>query len=139
MIVSKLRELLGKESVRFLVSGGFNTFVTWLLYLALDFGLVQLGVGRVLAYEAAYTLSFVVGIALAYWLNTKWVFETPMSLRTMFQFPLVYVVQLGAGEALLFGLIEGVGCPKSVAPLVVTVLTLPITFVLSRFILKEPA
>ena len=107
--------------------GGINTLATWLLYLALNV---------VLSYEVSYSLSYAAGIVLAYVLNARFVFEAPMSFRTFLKFPIVYVVQYGAGLALMRVLVSVLGCPESAAPLVVTVLTLPITFLMSRFVLR---
>ena len=115
--------------VTFLVMGGTNTFVTWLAYL---------GFNIVCTYSIAYSLSYALGIVLAYYLNARWVFRVPMSWRTFFQFPLVYVVQYGSGLVLMRVLIEFLRCPEAVAPLVVTAITLPVTFVMSRFILATP-
>lgn len=123
----KLRALLENEIVRFVFMGGVNTGLTWLLYLALKL---------FVPYEIAFTLSYVAGILLSYVLNARYVFATKMSLSTFLQFPLVYVVQYLVSVATLYALVELAHCPESIAPLVVTALTVPVTYVMSRFILK---
>lgn len=121
---------IGEEAVRFLVMGGVNTFLTWLLYLALD---------RVVSYAVAYSLSYVAGVVLAYYLNARFVFDAKMSFRSFLKFPIVYVVQYLAGLALMYVLVDVVAFAESLAPLAVTVLTIPLTFVMSRLVLSPTA
>jgi putative flippase GtrA len=123
----KLRALLKNEIVRFVFMGGVNTGLTWLLYLVLNL---------VVSYQVSFTLSYVAGIVLSYVLNARYVFDTKMSLSTFLQFPVVYVVQYMLNIAMMYGLVELARCPESLAPLVVTAITVPVTYVMSRFILK---
>ena len=53
-------KILQVDFARFLVSGGFNTLVTYGLYLLLL---------NVLSYRISYTIAYVAGIVLAYSLN----------------------------------------------------------------------
>jgi putative flippase GtrA len=117
-----------RELVTWVLMGGTNTLVTWLAYLAFD---------RLWSYEISYSLSYALGIVLAYYMNARWVFRVPMSWRTFLQFPLVYVVQYVSGLGLMYVLIELLLCPEAAAPLAVTAITLPITFVMSKLILKK--
>lgn len=119
------------EAVRFLVSGSLNTGVSWLIYLLL------LATG--IPYTLAYSFAFVFGVVFTYYLNTRWVFKVPMSWQTFLQYPLVYVVQYGLGLGLMYVLVSMLGVPEKPAPLLVTILSIPVTFVLSRLILKKPA
>lgn len=112
-----------REIFRFLVAGGINTGLTWLLYLLL---LIWL------RYEAAYALSYVAGIVVSYLISARFVFRQRMRWRAALLFPLVYAVQLALGFVLLKLLVERAGVPQAVAPLLVIALTLPITFLLSR-------
>ena len=59
-------KLTNKEFARFIVSGGLNTFVTYLIYLGLLF---------ILDYRVSYTISYIFGIFISYWLNVKFVFH----------------------------------------------------------------
>jgi putative flippase GtrA len=119
------------EAVRFLLSGGTNTAVSWLLYLLL----ITISV----PYTLAYSVAFAFGIVFTYYLNTRWVFKVAMSWRSFLQFPLVYLAQYGLGMLLLILLVDMWHLPKAYGPPVVTLIALPLTFVLSRFVLKRPA
>jgi putative flippase GtrA len=72
----------------------------------------------------------------AYLLNARFVFHKPLNWKTAFQFPLVYVVQYLAGVALLSFWVEVLQVGDLIAPLLVIACTVPVTFVLSRFIIK---
>jgi putative flippase GtrA len=83
----------------------------------------------------AFSISFIAGILIAYGLNTLFVFETPVSLRKMFQYPVIYAIQYGLGLILLATLVEGFGVDKRFAPLINVVLLTPITFWLNKWFL----
>ena len=115
--------------MRFVLAGGVNTGLTQLLYIAL---LVFM------PYTLSYTLSYVAGIYISYYLNSRWVFREPMHWKKALQFPAVYLVQYGLGGVLLYILIERLGVPEFIAPVPVVFLLLPVTFFISRLIIKRP-
>lgn len=120
-----------REGARFLIAGGINTLVTYLIYLALL---------NIADYRIAFTLSFIAGIFIAYGLNTLFVFKTPLSLHKMFQYPLLYALQYGGGLLLLAILVDDFGVDKRFAPLINVLLLTPLTFMLNKwFLLRKIA
>ena len=117
-----------REALRFLIAGAINTVTTYAVYLALL---------SWLHYTLAYTIAYVTGIALAYWLSTWYVFEVRRSKRGMLLFPLVYVAQYLAGVGTLQFAVNLLSLPQQYALLVSIAVTVPITFVLSRLVLKR--
>lgn len=115
------------EGLRFLIAGGLNTAVGYGLYLLML---------PWIRYEIAYAIAYVLGIGTSYLLNATFVFRQPLSLKAAFAFPLVYAAQLILGSVLLKVLVDWMGIPKQFAPLIVVVLSLPITFLLSRRIVS---
>lgn len=113
---------------RFLVTGTLNTIVTFGIYVALK---------TVFDYQIAYFLSYASGIVFSYLMNALFVFKKRVSLQTFIRFPLVYVVQYISGAVLLELLVHMLGLSVTFAPLFVIVLTLPLTFLLSRFVLLK--
>lgn len=97
------------------------------MYLALQW---------VLAYQVAYALAYVTGIALSYWINTRFVFRVQGSRRKQMTFPLVYIVQYAVSAALLHVLVEFAGISSRWAPLVVLVAVVPLTFLATRSVLR---
>jgi putative flippase GtrA len=115
-----------RSPLRFVLAGAANALATYLLYLAL---LPFIG------YKLAYTVSYVVGIALAYLMNSAFVFRVPMSVRSAARFPLVYVFQYVAGLALVTAQVELLSIPAWLAPWIATAILVPASFVLTRFVL----
>lgn len=113
---------------RFLAGGAVNTGSTfvlyWLLLLAID-------------YRIAYAISFVAGIAFSYLINTKFVFRTRSSVQKMILFPMVYLVTYLVGAVVLSFSVSRLGVPAAFAPFISICVTLPLTYVLSRLILRD--
>lgn len=119
-----ISKLLKLDFARFLMSGGFNTALTYGMYLAL------LGV---LSYQISYTISYVTGIVLAYVLNRFFVFKSHQGLRSAVLMPFIYLVQYLLSLVILWIWVEKFEFDSRLAPLAAIVLTLPVTFLLSKF------
>ena len=115
------------EFLRFGFAGALGTAITYGIYVLLALAV---------AYVWAFTLSYVIGIFLSYTLNTWLVFREPWSWSRLVRFPIVYVVQYLFGLACLVVLVEWLGVPVLYAPLFVVMLSLPLTFVLSRRVIR---
>jgi putative flippase GtrA len=116
-----------REAARFIIAGVINTLLGYALYRLLLL---------MIPYAVAYTASYVLGIVASYSLNTWFVFRKPWQWKTLGVYPLVYAVQYASGILLLSLLIEHAHIPSEYAPLVVIVATLPVTFLLSRYLIK---
>lgn len=116
------------EGLRFLIAGAANTALTYVAYLLAL---------QVLPYRAAYSLAYALGIVLGYALNTWFVFHAAWSWKKMLAYPAVYLLQYGLGVLLLTLLVERQWISRELAPLVVVVITLPVTFLASRLLIKE--
>jgi putative flippase GtrA len=119
---------MSRTPLAFLIGGGLNTAFSYGVYLLLV---------RFLDYQAAYLIAYIAGIFSSYWINSVFVFRTPMSLSGLLRFPLVYVFQYVASALLLWLLVKQFGMNQTFAPLLVTGTLLPFTFLLSRFILRQ--
>lgn len=116
------------QAGRFLAAGGLNTVVTYLVYLALT---------HVIGYQIAYAIAYACGIVLSYWLNLRFVFKAEGNWRKFIRYPIVYAVQYGLSAVLLHVLVRDAGWRPALAPLVSIAATLPVTFVLSRWLLGD--
>lgn len=88
-------------------------------------------------YRTAYIVSFISGIAIALVLNSKFVFRTVLTFRKAAGFVAAYGLQLIVGVLMLQLLVEHTSVSPSIAPLCVMVLTVPLSFLMSRFALKQ--
>lgn len=120
------RKIFEKPILRFLIGGVINTGVSYSCYLLLK---------MVFTYQFSYALSYVIGILFSYCFNAKVVFSVPISWRGFFAYPLVYVVQYLLSALMLEGIVVKLSIKDSLAPLLVTVIMVPVTFSISKAIL----
>ena len=120
-------KFINREFYRFVFWGGVNTLAGYLFYLFLLF---------FLPYLISYSIAFVFSIFVSYVLNSKFVFNQELGLRKAIKYPVVYVNQYVLGAVSLYLLVHFLAISKFVAPLVVVVITIPVTFLLSRRILR---
>lgn len=116
----------GGEVLRFLIGGASTTLVSYAAYLLLL---------PHFSYLVAYSIAYAIGIGWSYFANTLFVFRRRPSVKRALAFPLVYAIQYLAGTALLVVLVDGLHVGQNIAPLAVVILTLPVTYVLSRWII----
>ncbi len=119
--------MMRAEFARFLIVGATNTAFSYVLFVLLY---------AVMHYQVAYALAYCAGIVLSYFLNVHFVFRTQRSLASFLKFPLVYLVQYGLG-ALVLWLLVRTGLDPRLAMAGVIVVTIPVTFLASRFVLKK--
>lgn len=119
---------INREFSRFVFVGAANTLLGYVIYAAALL---------IAPYIVAYTISYVAGIFISYYLNSRFVFKADLSLAKAVQYPLVYVVQYLIGVSLLQLFVETLGLSALIAPILVVACTLPLTFVLSRLIIKR--
>jgi putative flippase GtrA len=117
-----------REFARFLMVGLVNTGVGYGVYLLL---LPWIG------YQTAYATAYVVGIVVAYVLNSRFVFRRAMGLRTALGYPLVYLGQYLFGAAVLYALVTWLGCDRRWAALIALAASVPVSFALNRLALAR--
>lgn len=128
MINQALSRILRLEIARFLLSGGLNTALTYGIYL-----LVLL----FLPYKTSYTISYISGIGIAYALNRFFVFKGHQGIRSVALLPLVYLVQYLCSLLILWVWVEKLGYDQRIAPLIAIIITIPLTFILSKLIFSK--
>lgn len=128
LIVRLVNRLLGSDKSRFVIAGASTTAVSYLVYLLL-----------LLAFQAklAYGLAYALGILWSYWINSTWVFRRKPTWTGLLSFPLVYVVQALASFGLFALLVDRLSMSKVLAPLLIVVLMLPVTFLLGRLVIDR--
>jgi putative flippase GtrA len=120
-------KFINPEFVRYVAVGIGNTLLTYILFI--------IGV-RLMPYQWAYTLVYILGIVTSYVLQSLLVFRQPLNWRKAIQYPAVYVIQYFLGLLFLAILVELLHIPPEIASLVNLMLTIPITFLLSKKIIN---
>ena len=113
------------QALRFIAFGGLNTLVTYALYCALV---------TFISPQAAYAIVFLLGIALAFVLNSKYVFGARLRVGSAAIYPLVYVVQYGANALLIDAFIATGFGPRTALAIALVIVT-PLSFALNRAVL----
>lgn len=116
-----------REFIRFVAVRAACAVLSYGMYLMLL---------RWMRYEIAYIVAFAMGVVLAYVVNAIFVFREPMRRRSALQFPLVYLLQFAACLALLRIAVEWWGIPEAFALGIAVMITLPATFLLSRWVIR---
>lgn len=109
-----------------MLGGAANTLATYLLYLLL---------AGVMHYQIAYLISYAFGIALAYFLNVRLVFNAQSTLGKIVRYPFIYLIQYALGAGLLYILVSKLNLHAALAPLLVIVLLLPVSYLMNKIIL----
>ncbi|MGG2462672.1 GtrA family protein [Streptomyces sp. RGM 3693] len=117
------------QVVRFTVVGGVNTVTFYACYLPLH---------RLLPYFAAYTVGFALSLVGSFFLNTYFTYRTRPTWKKFLLFPLTQVTNYAVQSAGLVALVSWLGMNSVAAPLAAALLALPVTFVVSRRILRPP-
>ena len=117
-----------KEVLLWAVGGGANTVLTYGLYLVFNL---------FLHFQVAYTASYVVGIIFSYFYNSLVVFKSPLSYVKFALFPVVYLVQYFLSIVLLSFFVQRLQVSEALAPIIVFIIVTPLTYLLSKLVLKE--
>ncbi|MGA9997619.1 MAG: GtrA family protein [Pyrinomonadaceae bacterium] len=118
---------VNRDFYRFVFWGAINTLVGYALYLFLLL---------LLPYLIAYSVAYVFGVFFSYYLNSKFVFKQQLKLSKALKYPLVYVTQYILGAVSLYLMVQRLKINKVLAPTLVVLLTIPITYLLSKTIVS---
>lgn len=113
--------------LRYIAGGGINTIFTYGIYLLFK---------DLIGYQLAYFLAYFTGILLSYWLNAVFVFKVSLSWKALFSYPLVYVVQYVVSAMFLGVIVEIMNVSEYLAPLMVVIIMIPITYFLTKYFLN---
>ncbi|HGH5478031.1 GtrA family protein [Staphylococcus pseudintermedius] len=118
------------EIFRFVLVGGINTLNYYIVYLIL---LRLFDVHYLISHIVGFIFSFVV----SFYLNCYFVYKVRPTLKKFLAFPLTQVVNMGTQTLLIFIFVGLMHFNAALAPFVGLIVTIPITYILSKFILKD--
>lgn len=118
------------EIIKFVIVGGINTLDYYIVYLIL---LKLLNVN----YMISHIIGFIVSFIISYYLNCYFVYKVKPTLKKFLSFPITQVVNMGMQTFLLYIFVRWFDFPSEIAPFVGLIVTIPITFVLSKWILRD--
>jgi len=130
-IVSTVKRLLRDERVRFLLVGGINTAVGYLLFVLIEFL-----VGQHSSYFISLYGSYILAVTIAFVLHRTVTFKvhgTGNVFIDFLRYQTVSVVALAVNSLALPLLVEVVGIVPNIAQLMIVVLTTIISYVGHKF------
>lgn len=130
VICSMKLNQLHLEIIKFVIVGGINTFNYYVVYLLL---LKVLNV----QYLVSHITGFIVALIISYYLNCYFVYKVQPTLRKFLQFPVTQLVNIVMQTLLLFIFVRFFHINSVIAPFAGLIITIPVTFILSKYILRD--
>ncbi|HCN60970.1 MULTISPECIES: GtrA family protein [Mammaliicoccus] len=118
------------EIFRFIIVGGINTINYYWVYLLL---LKVLDINYLISHISGFIISFII----SFYLNCYFVYHVQPTFKKFIQFPITQVVNMGLQTLLLYIFVQWLHLNETFAPFIGLVITIPITFVLSKWILVD--
>ncbi|MDI0263655.1 flippase GtxA [Staphylococcus aureus] len=118
------------EILKFIIVGDINTLNYYVVYLLL---LKLLHI----EYMISHITGFLVAFVISYYLNCYFVYRVKPTWRKFISFPITQIVNVSLQTVLLYVFVSWLNLPAEIAPFAGLVITIPITFVLSKWILKD--
>lgn len=118
------------EILKFIIVGGINTLNYYVVYLLL---LKLLHI----EYMISHITGFIVAFVISYYLNCYFVYRVKPTWRKFISFPITQIVNISLQTVLLYVFVSWLNLTAEIAPFVGLIITIPITFILSKWILKD--
>lgn len=118
------------EILKFIIVGGINTLNYYVVYLLL---LKLLHI----EYMISHITGFIVAFVISYYLNCYFVYRVKPTWRKFISFPITQIVNVSIQTVLLYVFVSWLNLPAEIAPFAGLIITIPITFILSKWILKD--
>ena len=118
------------EILKFIIVGGINTLNYYVVYLLL---LKLLHI----EYMISHITGFIVACVISYYLNCYFVYRVKPTWRKFISFPITQLVNVSLQTVLLYVFVSWLNLPAEIAPFAGLIITIPITFILSKWILKD--
>ncbi|HIE4334361.1 TPA: flippase GtxA [Staphylococcus aureus] len=118
------------EILKFIIVGGINTLNYYVVYLLL---LKLLHI----EYMISHITGFLVAFVISYYLNCYFVYRVKPTWRKFISFPITQIVNVSLQTVLLYVFVSWLNLPAEIAPFADLIITIPITFILSKWILKD--
>lgn len=113
--------------LRFLGAGSISTAVTYLIYL---FIVDSFGPG------ASYLICYFIGMALNFFLHSKYVFFSSISAKRIFLYIFSHLFLSVVGALMLEAIIVSFSLAETVAPIFVVLVMTPLSFFFLRIALR---
>ncbi len=128
-ILTKIK-FLNKDIFRFILTGGLNTFDYYLVYLIL-FQIIELN------YLTSHITAFLASAFISFFVTTKYTFNETITLKKFIMFPLTFLPNLLISTFFTIFFVDFNILSETYASLIAMFLAIPVTFIVSKKIIKE--
>lgn len=118
------------EVIKFIIVGAINTLNYYIIYLTL------LKIFKV-PYLISHSVGFLISFFISFLLNCYFVYKVQPTWKKFLSFPLTQLINMGVQTFLLWLLVDIYQLSAIFAPIIGLVVTVPITFMLSKYVLKD--
>ena len=108
--------------IRFIILGVINTILTYFLYLILLF---------LLPYVWAYSITYLFGLTISYFLSSYWVFKKNIAIKSGMYFLIYHLSNYLVNIMALWIFIDLIGLSEKIAPVITISLLTPIFYLIS--------
>ncbi len=130
MFILQKIKVLNKDIFRFILTGGLNTFDYYLVYLIL-FQNIDLN------YLTAHIIAFLTSAFISFFVTTKYTFKETITLKKFIMFPLTFLPNLIISILFTVLLVDFNILSETYASLMAMFLAIPVTFLVSKKIIKQ--
>tara|TARA_B110000503_G_C6926698_1_gene321003 strand:- start:14 stop:397 length:384 start_codon:yes stop_codon:yes gene_type:complete len=109
--------------IRFIILGVINTILTYFLYLIFLF---------LLPYVWAYSITYLFGLTISYFLSSYWVFKKNIAIKSGMYFLIYHLSNYLVNIMALWIFIDLMGLSEKIAPLITISLLTPIFYLISK-------
>lgn len=117
------------EFTRFILTGLLNTLNYYVIYTIL----LLTGLPYIMSHLGGFILAFII----SYFINCHFVYRVRPTWSRFLKFPLTQVVNMGMQTILLFVFVDIFNWYEMIAPLPVLIVTVPFTYTITRWVLKD--
>lgn len=118
------------EIIKFIIVGGINTFNYYITYLFL---LKVLHVN----YMVSHIVGFIVSFIISYYLNCYFVYKVKPTIEKFLRFPITQIVNMVMQTLFLYIFVKWLNIASEIAPFAGLIITIPVTFILSKWLLRD--
>lgn len=118
------------EIIKFIIVGGINTFNYYIVYFFL---LKVLHVN----YMVSHIVGFIVSFIISYYLNCYFVYKVKPTIEKFLRFPITQIINMGMQTLLLYIFVKWLNIASEIAPFAGLIITIPVTFILSKWLLRD--
>ena len=118
------------EIIKFIIVGGINTFNYYITYLFL---LKVLHVN----YMVSHIVGFIVSFIISYYLNCYFVYKVKPTIEKFLRFPITQIVQYGNANVIIIYIRKVVEYRFRNCTFAGLIITIPVTFILSKWLLRD--